>query len=185
MSDAWALRAMAIREQVSMADVFTMVDCDAGRGGVMRCPNPAHTDAHPSAKFYADSDKVHCFTCGQTWDVIGIVMLRHGLSFPDAITAIEQAFGLAEATDASLVGAVLRRHGHVDCSQLLELTERRVLSSRGRCALPQYARLWRAYDTARVQYGARQIDEATLIAALDRIAALCPPVEPAPAFKHP
>lgn len=58
------------------------------------CPNPAHDDRTPSAKYYADKHQVHCFGCEQTWDVFQLVGMADGLeSFPDQARAVADAVG--------------------------------------------------------------------------------------------
>lgn len=58
------------------------------------CPNPAHDDRTPSAKYYADKHQVHCFGCEQTWDVFQLVGLADGLeSFPDQARTVADAVG--------------------------------------------------------------------------------------------
>lgn len=64
-----------------------------------RCPNPDHDDSNPSAKYYPDSQTVHCFGCGKTWDVFSLVGTLHSLaSFP------EQAKWLAGKIGYNLYG---------------------------------------------------------------------------------
>lgn len=181
MSEAWPLRALAIREQLDTAMVLDLLDIRVLPSGQLSCPNPAHADSHPSARYYPGAlghdGKVHCFTCGQTWDAIGLVGLVHGLSFPDAITWLETHCDLVEATDAAMVASVLRRVGQSDCSALVALVETTIHGARARCTLPQYARLWRAFDTAKAHFGDRKIDEPTFVAVLDRVLALVPPMD--------
>lgn len=59
-----------------------------------RCPNPAHDDRTPSARYYADKHQVHCFGCEQTWDVFQLIGMAEGLdSFPDQARAVAAAVG--------------------------------------------------------------------------------------------
>lgn len=45
-----------------------------------RCPSPDHKDATPSAMYYADSQTVHCFGCGVTWDIFSLVGMLEGIT---------------------------------------------------------------------------------------------------------
>jgi len=170
----WSVRLLAIREQVSMEEVIDLLGVEVLGGGQLSCPNPDHQDRHPSARFYVDTGKVHCFTCGQTWDMVGLVQVARRLTFPEAVAWLEQEF-MVQAASADMVKATLRRRGAMDCSGLMALVDAAILASRPHCSLPQYARLWRAYDVACHEFAARKIDEAALVAGLDRIMALLPP----------
>lgn len=59
-----------------------------------RCPNPAHDDREPSAKYYEDGNTVHCFGCGKTWDVFELVGMLDGIdSYPDQARAVADTVG--------------------------------------------------------------------------------------------
>jgi hypothetical protein len=173
----WAVRVLAIKAQVDPEEVLALLGITMERGGQLSCPNPTHRDQHPSARFYVDGGKVHCFTCAQTWDMVGLVQLTQGVSFPEAVVWLEEAFMVAAADDASAMVEVLRRRGAPDCSGLVALVSATVRTSRSRCTLAQYAKLWRAFDVACHHFAERKIDEATFVAALDRVLALTPPAD--------
>ncbi len=40
-----------------------------------RCLSPEHADAHPSMSYDARRDKVHCFSCGVTYDLVDLLVL--------------------------------------------------------------------------------------------------------------
>ena len=44
-----------------------------------RCLNPDHPDVHPSMH-YMSSNKVHCFACGVTYDLIELIGIEYGLT---------------------------------------------------------------------------------------------------------
>ncbi len=48
---------------------------------IINCP--FHEDKHPSAGI--KNNKLHCFTCGETWSGLDIIMKQQGLNFPDAV----------------------------------------------------------------------------------------------------
>lgn len=181
-SISWPLRVLAIKEQVEPEALIDLLGFDLQSGGQMSCPNPDHPDRHPSARFYssgqfADGGKVHCFTCAKTWDMVGLVQLVHGLSFPDAVAWLEDQFLVQTGDDVTMVAATLRRRGASDCTGLTALVETTVHAARPHCTIEQYAKLWRAYDVACHGFATRKLDEATFVAALDRVLALTPPAE--------
>lgn len=53
------------------------------RAGFAKCP--FHDDKHPSAKYYKDKNRIHCFVCNQGFDVIDIVQQIYNLSLKEAI----------------------------------------------------------------------------------------------------
>ena len=57
-----------------------------------RCLNPAHEDRHPSMHYFEKANKVHCFSCGATYDLIDLVGLEYGL--PDRKSAYKKACSL-------------------------------------------------------------------------------------------
>lgn len=171
----WPLRALKVREHASVEGVLDLLGHPPQPDGQLSCPSPTHPDRHPSARVYADTRKVHCFGCGSTWDVIGLVQTVQGVSFSEAIAFLEQAFDITDATDAGLVRSVLARAPAGNHAGLMDAVRDTLLRARTRMSLPQYARLWRAYDTTRHGFAARTLDEDTFVAAMERIAGLVPP----------
>ena len=43
-----------------------------------KCLNPNHDDKHPSMSFYKQADIVHCFACGETYDIIDLLSIDLG-----------------------------------------------------------------------------------------------------------
>lgn len=58
----------------------------------MRCPFHGD-DRSPSASIHFEKDLFNCFTCGIGGDSIGLIMLREGLGFGDAVDFAERVFG--------------------------------------------------------------------------------------------
>ena len=48
---------------------------------------PFHDDKHPS--LYLRNNFYHCFTCKASGDTISLLMNRDGLSFPEAVEALQ------------------------------------------------------------------------------------------------
>lgn len=176
-ASTWPLRALKVREHASVEGVLDMLGVEVQPDGQLSCPSPTHPDRHPSARVYADTRKVHCFGCGSTWDVIGLVQMMQGLGFSEAVAFLEQAFDITEATDAGLVRSVLARAPAGNHAGLMDAVRDTILRARTRMTVLQYARLWRAYDTTRHGFAARTIDEDTFVASMERIAGLVPPAD--------
>ena len=49
---------------------------------------PFHEDKHPSASIR--DNKLHCFTCNKTWNVIDIIMEKEGLGFIEAVKYLNE-----------------------------------------------------------------------------------------------
>lgn len=58
------------------------------------CLNPAHRDAHPSMRYNAKNQTVHCFACGATYDIFDLVGTEEGLkAFPAKLQAVNRRYG--------------------------------------------------------------------------------------------
>lgn len=44
-----------------------------------RCVNPAHADNHPSMSYDKANKKVHCFSCGESYDLFDLIRFDQGL----------------------------------------------------------------------------------------------------------
>lgn len=63
--------------------------------GNIPCPNPGHEDSRPSAKYYPKSNKIHCYACDKTWDVLDVSRLLYPeLSFVGAIEHVASVTGI-------------------------------------------------------------------------------------------
>lgn len=62
----------------------------------LRCPDPAHYDAHPSAVVYTESNRVYCPVCDKTWDVFAVAGLLRGIpdsDFPKQLKEVQECLG--------------------------------------------------------------------------------------------
>ena len=49
-----------------------------------RCINPAHSDSNPSMSYDRNNKKVHCFSCGATYDIFDVIGIDTGATtFPE------------------------------------------------------------------------------------------------------
>jgi len=54
--------------------------------GMALCP--FHADRLPSMHLYREQNRVHCFSCNQSWDTIQFLRERDGLTFREAIKTL-------------------------------------------------------------------------------------------------
>lgn len=87
------LRVARIRDHVTIFDIFDKMGVsEPADTHQMKCP--FHADSSPSARVYADQNKLYCWTCGKGWDVIEAVVDHFKLTFTDALHWLEQEFGV-------------------------------------------------------------------------------------------
>ena len=79
-----------IYQMVTMTDVLRQYGFGPGRGNRIPCPIHGGKDRN----FSYTNEVFHCWTCGAKGNVIGFVMQYFGLTFSQAITRINNDFGL-------------------------------------------------------------------------------------------
>ena len=75
--------------------------------GMMLCPVPEHVERTPSCSFREDFWV--CHGCGQKGDVFDLVRAVQGLTFVEALEAVEAALKIVDNADAALLGLAVRR----------------------------------------------------------------------------
>ena len=111
-------RAEAFQNVVSIFDVLDVLGVEHHGVGTYQisCPNPRHEDVNPSARVYANSNTVYCWTCGATWDVVELVKIAKDFSFQQACDLLELKFGAVEhVADPRWIAKfkACKRHGFV------------------------------------------------------------------------
>jgi DNA primase len=53
---------------------------------------PYHDDSNASASIDTEANRLHCFACDQSWDVIDVVMQEEGVEFNEAIQMLEEGY---------------------------------------------------------------------------------------------
>ena len=93
-------QAEAFQKVVSIFDVLDVLGIRHHGIGTYQisCPNPIHEDINPSARVYANSNTVFCWTCNKTWDVVELVKVAKDYTFKQACDLLELKFGVAEYT---------------------------------------------------------------------------------------
>ena len=67
------------------------------------CPMPNHEDNSPSFGVNTESNRYHCFGCGETGDIINLIKNVEGLNFAETIQRLALYSGLdIETTDLDL-----------------------------------------------------------------------------------
>lgn len=63
--------------------------------GSFACLNPAHDDAMNSMRFDKDADRVECFACGASWDLLELMQRIDGArDFNEALLMACERFGI-------------------------------------------------------------------------------------------
>lgn len=141
------IRVANIRQHVTIFELFEKMGVDVTpETQQMRCP--FHADRNPSARVYAEQNKIYCFTCQKSWDVIEAAIDHYHLSFPDAVVWLEQEFGVPGGT-TGLVGTVrtqLASRVSPDIRTVADSVEQVLKGSRKALGFERYTRCLQALD---------------------------------------
>jgi CHC2-type zinc finger protein len=109
---------------------------------------PVHKDRTPSARVYAEGNRVYCFTCAKQWDVIALVRDKEGLDFGGALDWLETRFLVppASANLGAVLKASIRRKAEMSPEPLYTLVESRLIVNRERLGLIRYTKGLLALD---------------------------------------
>lgn len=123
----------------------------------IRCP--IHKDRTPSARVYADHNKLYCFTCAKLWDVIELVRAKEGTDFEGTLVWLETQFLVppASAHLADVVRSQLRKRSDIRPDALYEWVEARILARRDALGLARYTKALYALDLLLAQVKSRAI----------------------------
>ena len=158
MAEAW--RIHRIKATVPIFEVLEKLGIPVEVRGThqIHCPNPHHDDRRPSARVYAEDNRVHCFTCGKSWDVLDLVELHvHVPGIDGAVQWIEHHFDLPDASQAGpeIMLGVVNAPTRPNLSQVEEDTEA-VLRHHHMYVEPfplaTYTLIWFCFDTAKTQH---------------------------------
>lgn len=76
-----------------MPEYLDMKKIQHDKGNRFKCLNPEHMDIHPSMSYNPENHKVHCFSCGKSYDIFDIVGFDYGLeSYPDKYRKVCEIF---------------------------------------------------------------------------------------------
>lgn len=63
------------------------------------CINPTHSDTTPSMGYKADEHYLHCFSCGESYDIFGACEALEGIPKGQGINRIKQLYGYGQIKD--------------------------------------------------------------------------------------
>lgn len=70
-----------------------------------RCFNPEHEDKHPSMHYFPQTETVHCFACGVTYDIFHLVgQEEHIPDFPSQLKRVQERYGFWQREPSSFLG---------------------------------------------------------------------------------
>ncbi len=85
-----------LKSRHSLADVVEAAGVGLrGKGRVRQGPCPFHEETEGSFTVYGDSERFHCFGCGEGGDVLDFVRRTEGLTLPEAIARLDGSPGPA------------------------------------------------------------------------------------------
>lgn len=157
------IRASNIRNQVKIIPLLQALEIQLHHrsGGTQQIRCPFHDDKRPSARVYTDTDKLYCFTCGKSWDVINIVMGIRNLKYSDALEWIESNFKLASPNDnlnqtlKSIIQTPSTKKSNLN--DLASMVETKLISVRHKLGLKSYVNLLLAIDLIPIRLKANQM----------------------------
>lgn len=171
-SNSHELRVAAVRRHVTIFDVFERMGIDVPHETQqMRCP--FHADRSPSARVYADQNKLYCFTCQKSWDVIDAAQDHLGVPFDDALVWLEQEFGVpgGTATLTSTIRSQLTMRQPADLRLAVDHVEQTIRSRRAALGYERYTRCLTALDLTVYDAAERKIPATEATSRMQKILA--------------
>lgn len=83
-----------IKARVSITDILLHFNININSTNRISCICQAHKDNHPSMKVDINKNRVHCFSCGFSGDVVDVVVELKQCNKKEAIMYIDKAFRL-------------------------------------------------------------------------------------------
>lgn len=158
LTNAQALRVAAAQAHVTIFEVLERMGIDVPHEThQMKCP--FHADRSPSARVYADQNKIYCFTCQKSWDVIAAAQDHLGVPFGDALVWLEQEFsvpGGASGVVGSIRSQLLSRQPP-DIRESVTMVEQRLKAQKAKLGFDRYTRLLYALDLTVLDAGEKRI----------------------------
>lgn len=173
-------RADRIREQVPLDEVLYRYGYDlipdADREQQFSCDlHGDGSDNKPSARFYPDSDSWYCFACSKSRDAISTVMAKEGLSFSEACSSLERAYGLPPLPWENEDRPKAQTEIEVEVVETPDLVSAHVLKTLKSFAmgkdmtLDDLLRMWEIHDRVMYLHREGKIEDAKAVDSLGRI----------------
>jgi len=153
MDPKLAIRTQSVLAHVTVFQVLTEYGIRYSNNVTQQIHCPVHKDRTPSARVYAETNKVYCFTCSKLWDVIAIVQAKQSCDFIGALAWLETRFLVppASANLTDVLKAGLRRRTEARPEELYELVEARLIARRDQLGFLRYTKGLMALDLLLVQ----------------------------------
>lgn len=173
-------RADRIRERVPLDEVLYRYGYDlipdADREQQFSCDlHGDGSDNKPSARFYPDSDSWYCFACSKSRDAISTVMAKEGLSFSEACSSLERAYGLPPLPWENEDRPKAQTEIEVEVVETPDLVSAHVLKTLKSFAmgkdmtLDDLLRMWEIHDRVMYLHREGKIEDAKAVDSLGRI----------------
>lgn len=157
-SNTDALRIAHIQRYVTIFDLLERMNLHYEVATQqIRCP--FHNDHSPSARVYADQNKIFCFTEGRSWDVIDAAQSHLNCSLPEALGWLEQEFripGVAQTLQGTIRTQLASRLPP-NARESEELVEGRLRSARRQLGFEKYTRLLMGLDLSVWEFSERRL----------------------------
>lgn len=159
MDPKLSVRAAAILANITIFQVLEVYRVPFAGKVTQQIRCPVHKDRTPSARVYADNNKVFCFTCSKLWDVIELVRSRESTDFEGALVWLETQFLVppASANLTQVLRSQIRRRTEPKPDELYDLVEARIIAHRDRLGMVKYTKAFFALDLLMTQAKSRVI----------------------------
>lgn len=152
-----SFRKQHILQNVKISEVLTLCGFDTHkRTGTFQILCPFHEDSSPSARVYGDTQKLYCYTCGKIWDSIGVVIDLQKIPYHEALTWLEDHFGIKplESDLVTSVSSILKNPVSATrtLTELHELAEVSAFRVRHSLGVLGYSNLLMALDRLSYEY---------------------------------
>lgn len=154
-------RITQVRKHVTIFEVLRAMGLDYEEA-TQQIKCPFHDDHSPSARVYADQNKVYCFTEHRSWDVIDAAQTLQACSLPDAVAWLEQEFAVPGVT-LTLQGTIrtqLTSRVVPSVGQSAELVERTLKGRKAALGYATYTKLLAGLDLTVWEFSAHKITQA-------------------------
>jgi replicative DNA helicase len=82
-----------------LPEYMAMYDVQLKPNKNILCINPAHNDTTPSMGYKADEHYLHCFSCGESYDIFAACEALEGIPKGQGINRIKELYGYRQSTD--------------------------------------------------------------------------------------
>jgi hypothetical protein len=140
----------ALARHVPMSQVLLWAGVTLHGEGTQQVRCPIHADNKPSARYYADANRVYCFVCGKHYDAVSVAMHKLGCGVAEAVAWLTEKFGAPSAVDEMRAELSHVHTPTAPLTPLVDLIETRLREVRRCVDLPTFVRWCRVLDLVRV-----------------------------------